>query len=148
MLTQTPGSTKCGRPRQYSVLFFKKRKGDGCNSDEQLAIDKLRFHETAASRIFPNGQARAGRAPGVHRLAAGAFLARNPFYKVKHQIFDGVGHDVILHRMRAFSTEATSRGAAGKKGNSIFVRDGVSLVRCRAVKFAEELIEHCGHRHH
>jgi hypothetical protein len=58
--------------------------------------------EAAVGGVFPDREAGAGRAPGVHHFGVGLGLGAEPFEEVEDQGFDGFNQGNFQLRASAF----------------------------------------------
>src|SRR3954453_7770879 len=60
--------------------------------DRELAVDTTTLHQSLIDGVFPDGQSRAARFPGVHDIAIASRAGRDPFHEIEHEGVRSVIH--------------------------------------------------------
>jgi len=72
---------------------LREKSGAGRrDANARVAVAVLGCEEPAIVGLFPDGQARAGGAPGFDDFLVGALAQGDPFKEVEDEGFDGVDH--------------------------------------------------------
>src|ERR1051325_2303405 len=93
--------------RQRRRRFAQERHSLAADGDE--ASGRVVFDQSRDTRVFPNRQPRAARAPHLEDLEIGTWLARNPLEHLPCKRDGGVGHRFLALEY----DDSTARSASG-----------------------------------